>query len=168
MTPFLLSQIFAFFGICTDIASWQFRSRRSILITLTCSTVLFGLHFYFLGQMYAALVSVIVVIRYLFTIHTTHKGVMVFFLCIAIGLYYFVGEYTIFSFLALLAVIFATIAGFQKQDKYLRLIGMASTMCWLTHNILLLTPIGIVAEVVMLSSNLLGYIRFYILTNRGR
>ena len=161
MTPFLLSQIFATLGICSDFVSWQFRTKKAILITLICSSILFGLHFYFLEQYFAAIIQIVVVLRYTCAIFTRNIAVVIFFLAIIIGIFIYVGTYGVLPFLALWGSLLGTFSSFAKNDKQMRLYGMIGTFCWLVHNAILLSPMGIIGESVMLGSNMIGYWRYY-------
>lgn len=86
---------------------------------------------------------------------------MGFFVCSAIII-------TAFSFEGLLSLlscggtIFGTVAAFCKEDKLLRQLMLVSTSLWLTHNYIAGSPGAVVMEFLFISSNLVGYYRFYI------
>lgn len=64
--------------------------------------------------------------------------------------------------LAVTAMLFGTIAAFSADDKRLRHFMMIASLFIITHNIIILTPLGIFVEVFFLISNLLAYWRFYL------
>jgi hypothetical protein len=59
----------------------------------------------------------------------------------------------------------ATFAVFQPNEKLLRQIMMIATICVITLNVVIFTPVGIVTETFFLGSNALSYWRFYIKNN---
>jgi hypothetical protein len=64
--------------------------------------------------------------------------------------------------------IFGTMASFCKDDKRLRQLMLIGTILWTVHNILAGSPMAVLMELIFISSNLIGYFRFYILPKRQR
>ncbi len=67
------------------------------------------------------------------------------------------------SLLAGTAGITGTVAAFNNNDKRLRQIMFVTTSLWILHNILAGSPGAVAVELVFLSSNVIGYFRYYIL-----
>ena len=120
-TPFIISQIFALLGICTDIASWQFKRREYVLGFLVGSALLYGIHFYLLGAHYSAWVTGRVAVRLSMAIFYPRDHLMYVFFVLNFVLFFVLREFTLVAFVALVSATLATIASFRKHDKYLRL-----------------------------------------------
>ena len=65
------------------------------------------------------------------------------------------------AFVALLASVLGAVASFQSSDRLVRLTIMAGTSTWVIHNSFAGSPVGALMECAFLSSNLLGYWRYY-------
>lgn len=161
MTPFVLSQLLISVAIVSDIISFQFKEKRHILSCLIVSCTMISLHFLCLGHHTAALLGLVVACRFIVCIFTSKLRVMLFFIGISLLVTYF--SYQGFlSILGCTGAIFGTIASFSKEDKRLRQIMMIGTSCWLVHNYLAGSPGAVIMEILFLSSNLVGYYRYYI------
>ena len=74
---------------------------------------------------------------------------------------------TIFTYNGLVSVIscfgslFQTAAAFNKDDKRLRQLMVIGTTFWLIHNYLVGSPTAVIMETLFISSNLIGYYRYY-------
>ena len=81
----------------------------------------------------------------------------------------FIGTYFTYKapvdLLALIANIFYNVAAFQDNDKGLRWITMCGTVFFITYNYLIFSPAMIMLESIFLSSNIVGYCRFYLKPN---
>jgi hypothetical protein len=160
MSAFLLSQILATIAFGLGLASSQFRQRRSILLCLVLGTAFNASHFLLLQRPGPAALMVLIGTRYLSSLLTTRRWVMYLFL--ALSATAFVTTYqSPVSLLALLAVCFGTWGTFHPDDRVLRRFIILGNSCWLLHNLLVWTPVGVVMEASFLSSNLIGYWRFY-------
>lgn len=65
------------------------------------------------------------------------------------------------SGLALLATLIQTFASFQPRDMLLRLFMVFGTALWISHNLLVGSPMAVLMECLFLLSNLVGLWRFY-------
>ena len=52
-------------------------------------------------------------------------------------------------------------AAFQEDDRRLRQLMIVGTSFWLLHNYLIGSPTAVLMEVLFISSNLVGYYRYY-------
>ncbi len=66
------------------------------------------------------------------------------------------------SLLSCIGSCLQTKAAFSQQDKALRFWMIIGTSFWLTHNALAQSPTAVLMEALFISSNLMGYYRFYI------
>lgn len=165
MSPFLVSQILVAIAICFDVLSFQFKDRKQIVACLACSCTLIATHFVLLNQLTAAILMGIATIRYITSIFTTSKKSMVFF---ALGTV----VSTTLTFGGLISLIsctgslLQTTAAFCENDKRLREIMIAGTCFWMVHNILAQSPVAVAMELLFISSNGVGYYRYYIRPQR--
>jgi hypothetical protein len=61
---------------------------------------------------------------------------------------------------------FGTVASFCKDDKRLRQLMLVGTSLWIVHNYLAGSPGAVLMEAIFIASNLVGYVRYYILPQK--
>lgn len=159
-SPFFLSQMLVVVAIGFDLLSFQFKERRRIILCLIVSCLLIAAQFGLLGHRTAMGLALLAAVRFIASYHTTAKTVMAVFIAAAVAVAALTYNGTL-SVLACIGAIFGTIASFCKEDKQLRLNMLAATSMWLAHNCLAGAPVAVLMEALFLSSNLLGYYRFY-------
>lgn len=157
---FWLSQLFVIFGLSCDLLSFQFKERWKILLMLLFASIFWGIHFYLLGVMTASVIAFFSSIRFLVQIYSTDKRFLYFFLAVNIIILGILYAHW-YDVLAFIGSSFFVVGGFQKSDKRLRWLLMLGNSFWIVHNVVIFTPVGIVAESLFLLSNIVGYWRFY-------
>jgi len=160
MTPFLLSQILAGVAFGLGLLSSQFRQRRSILLCLVLGTAFNASHFLLLQRPGPAALIALIGTRYLTSLYTTDRRAMYLFLVLSAAAFATTYQSPV-SLLALLAVCCGTWGTFHPDDRVLRRFIILGNTCWLLHNLLVWTPVGVLMEASFLGSNLIGYWRFY-------
>lgn len=165
MSVFIISQLLILIAISFDLASFQFKKRKQIVSCLCVAGTLIFSHFILLEQWTAAGLMAVATIRYFVSIFTTSKKVMLAFLLCSLIVFIFTFMGTI-SILCFTGSVFQTIASFCKNDKKLRLLMIIGTSFWLLHNVLINSPVAVVMEALFISSNLIGYYRFYVVPAR--
>jgi hypothetical protein len=167
MSLFALSQILVGIAIFFDILSFQFKERGRIVGCLLVSCTLISIHFMLLDHWTAACLGLLAATRFAASLLSTSKKVMAVFIAATVLL-------TALSYSGLLSLlsssgsIFGTMASFCKDDKRLRQLMLIGTILWTVHNILAGSPMAVLMELIFISSNLIGYFRFYILPKRQR
>jgi len=164
INAFWISQGLIAIALVFDITSYQLKQRQYILSCFTVSTILIGIHLYLLGETTAAALIGVAAVRFLVSIFTTNQKLMYGFLTLSGVIAYMLYSGPL-DLLALICSVIFTIASFRKTDKALRQTMMCGTSLWIIYNVLIFSPAAIVLETFFLSSNLVGYYRFYI---RGR
>ncbi len=160
LSPFLLSQLLATVSFGLGLASYQFKTRRKILLCMVASNFFNASHFFLLARPGPAALLLVTGIRYSVATVTTNRKVMVLFLLVTIGV--FLGSATnLLSLLPCIGTLIATFGSFQTDDRRLRLILMVGNAMWTVHNILAGTPVGAIMEGSFLTSNIVGYWRYY-------
>lgn len=161
LSPFYLSQLLVGIAICFDLLSFQCKHRRQIIACLIVSCLLVAAHFAILEYWTAAGLGLLAALRFLASFLTTSKKMMAIFLCASIVLAA-ATFHGLLSILSCLGSIFGTIGSFCREDKRLRQLLFIATSLWLVHNCLAGTPTAVLMEALFLSSNLVGYYRYYI------
>jgi hypothetical protein len=161
MSDFLLSQILIGIAICTDTLSFQFKERKKIVACLLISCTLISSHFMLLGHWTAACLGLLAAVRFTTSMFSTSKKIMGLFIIatVVISIFTYAGILTV---LGCAGGIFGTIASFCKEDKMLRQLMLVGTSLWIVHNFLAGSPGAVLMEAIFISSNLVGYFRFYV------
>ena len=160
MSYFVISQILVGCALITDVASFQFKQRKYVLGCLVGSCCLIAIHFLLLNRYTAATIVTVTGVRFLTSIFTQRRSVMWAFYLANLGCFVVTYESWI-SCLPFVAAQLSTWAGFQSSDKTLRIVFASSTCLWITHNIIVWTPVGVLLEILFLASNIIGLYRHY-------
>ena len=161
MTYFAISQVLIGLAFICDIASFQFRSRRAILVCLVASTVVTAIHFFFLGNQSAGFLMLLASARFSVASFSKRPEWMWFFFLVAVLTLFKTCEAPV-NIVAFLASMLASFASFRPTDKELRRWMMLATSTWATHNVLIGSPAAVLLELFFLGSNIVGYWRFYL------
>lgn len=161
MSDFLLSQILIGIAICTDTISFQFKDRNKIVACLLISCTLISAHFMLLGHWTATCLALVAALRFATSLFSTSKKLMALFIIatIVVSIVTYQGLLTI---IGCSGALFGTVASFCKEDKLLRQLMLIGTILWIVHNFLAGSPGAVLMEAIFISSNLVGYFRFYI------
>ena len=161
MNAFLLSQILAAIAFACGVISFQCKRRRSILFWLSGSAMVNSCHFFVLDRPAPGTLLLILSIRSLAAAFSVNRRLMYLFLSLVL-VGFFLSYKNPLSFLALCATVLATYGSFQKTDQRVRVILMICAAIWTVHNALAKTPVAALMEATFLTSNLVGYWRFYL------
>jgi Bacterial inner membrane protein len=165
MSPFILSQILVGIAIVFDILSFQFKERTKIVACLLVSCTFIATHFMILGHWTAVCLGILAALRFATSLFSTSKKVMLLFVAATIVL-------TAVSYNGLLSLLagsggcFGTVASFCKDDKRLRQLMLVGTSLWIVHNYLAGSPGAVLMEAIFIASNVVGYVRYYILPKK--
>ena len=161
MSVFFISQVLVWIAILFDLMSFQFKERKKIVACLFAAGVLISSHFILLEQWTAASLMVIATTRYLISIFSTSPKLKWLF-CGSSIVATTVTFSGLVSIISCLGSLFQTVAAFNKEDKRLRELMIVGTSFWLLHNYLIGSPTAVLMEVLFISSNLIGYYRYYV------
>lgn len=160
MSAFFLSQILAALAFAFGMASFQFRGKRGILLSMVACNAVNAAHFYLLGRPAPAALMLVTGARFTAASFTTDRRVMLFFLMCTAGAFLATAQNTL-SLVACSGSLVATYGSFQAHERRLRLILMVGNSLWIAHNVLAATPVGALMEVAFLASNIVGYRRHH-------
>lgn len=160
MTPFILSQILVAVAIGFDLMSFQFKDRKKIVMCLFFAGLFISSHFMLLEQYTAASLMIIATIRYLVSAFSTSDKLKYVF-CTGAIISSVVTYSGVISIISCVASVFQTVAAFSKNDRRLREYMIVGTTFWLIHNYVIGSPTAVLMEVLFITSNLVGYYRYY-------
>lgn len=157
------AQLIGFVAVCFSFAIFQFNNRKKMLHISMCGQILYAIHFALLGAFTGSLMNVIGSARsYLFAkVDTDKKPIALFygFVLMYLVALFFTWKGPI-SILPVIGMISGTVAFWQTNPRHIRMIGLISPPLWFTYNFISGSYPGMLAEIVLLSSNLLGIYRF--------
>lgn len=160
LSLFIWSQILAGIGMGISVASAQIKNPKTMRVMFFMSALFRGTHFLFLGVPQAGIVTFITGSRWLSSVFTNKKWVMVFFIIVIFVAGWF-NHAGIISALPVIAGVLGTLAAFNEDDRYMRIYLIIAMILWIIHNIVVFTPVGIVSSTFFLISMMIGYERFY-------
>jgi len=165
MSANLLAQTLAAFALLLDVAAFQFRDRRLIIGCMLAASALLAAHFAVLGQTATAMLVCVSVLRYCVSLVTTSRVWMVVCMFAAAGALLF-DSFHLVTTLALVGSVVVTWAVFQQSDYRMRVTMIFGVALWVVHNVLIWSPLAALIEFLFLSSNLVGFWRFYLRPKR--
>jgi hypothetical protein len=160
VTPFLWSQVVASGAFACGLISYQCRHRRAVLVWLSLLAILYAGHYFLLDRLTPAVLMLLTTGRYITAAFTQHRLVLWFFLAAAVATLAWTWSGPL-SLLALAGASLGTLGSFQSSDRRMRQWFMATNCCWLSYNLLAHSPVATLMEVMFLTSNIIGYRRFY-------
>ncbi|GHF01408.1 YgjV family protein [Thalassotalea profundi] len=162
MPDFILSQILVTVTLIIECCAMQLKNKNYILAALSVSCFFNGLHYLLLEQPTAGYIFLFSSIRFLISIKWKFQWISIVALCVSLIIT--ISTYTgLLSMVGFVATVFITVGSFSNNDKFLRLMMILGGSLWLLHNFLLWTPVGILVEVIFVSSSFIGYYRYYII-----
>jgi hypothetical protein len=159
----IITQIIGFLALALALLVFQVNKRRTMLQLQLYSCVLYVIHFFLLGAFTGAALNVVGGARsYVFDVYKNHKYARVFpavfiLLFSTAALITWEGYY---SLLPVAASIGGTLAFWQNNPKTIRIISLISPPLWLAYNIVVGSYAGIINEVFLFGSTIVGIIRF--------
>jgi hypothetical protein len=163
MSANLLAQLFGFAGLTLSLFIFQINKRKGMLRISVAASSLYAIQYILLGAFTGAAMNVVGGARgyayYRVTPSRKHRWVLLSFMGLAaIGaLLTWQGPV---SLLALLGSISGTFSVWHKNPTYIRRWALLAPPLWFTYNFISGSYPGMISEVIMLFSNLLGEYRF--------
>ncbi|MBT7903075.1 YgjV family protein [Candidatus Woesearchaeota archaeon] len=158
---FVISQILMFIAMGFDFLSLQYKKREYTFLCLIISASLISAHYFLLNKIAAGVIVFISVLRFMTCYFTTNKKFLFIFIGLnTISLFFTYSE--IYDLIIYIGLIVFIVGNFQKDNKLMRKLMMVGTSIILIYNIIIFTPLGVIAELAFLLSNFIGYYRHYI------
>ncbi len=158
-----LGQIIGFVAMAIIVVSYQQKSHKNILTLQMISGLLFTVHYLMLGAYTGAVMNLLGAFRSLVYSNRRKKwassvlwptGFSVAFLISGILTWE-----NIFSVFPLIAMLMSSIVLWIEQPKINRMLSLPTSGCWLIYNIKTLSYPGIITEIFVLSSIIIGILR---------
>lgn len=136
---------FAGIAYASDLVSYQFQRRQSVLICLTFLTIFNSCHFFLLELVGPAVLMLLTGTQYVTAIFSQDRRWMLLLLLFSVGavLLTYSGP---LSLLPWCGVVMDTFGSFQTSDRIMRLSFIACNSIWLLHNLLAWTPVAALME----------------------
>ena len=161
MSDFVLSQILIGVAFCFDLASFQFRDKNKVLVSLACASVFIALHFWLLQAHTAAVITFIAALRFL-TATVTRSTLLMFVylgLILCSALFTYAGVLTI---LVTVSSCVSTWGAFRASDRRFRQLMMITATIMIVHIMAQRRCPFVLLQLFFLGSNLAGYYRYYV------
>jgi hypothetical protein len=150
-----------FLAMGTDFLSLQYKKRAQTFLCLIISACLISTHYFLLHKLAAGVIVSISVLRFITCYFTTDKKYLFIFIGLnTISLFFTYTE--IYDLVIYAALVIFIIGNFQEDNKLMRKIMMVGTSVAILYNVIILSPMGIIAESSFLISNFIGYYRHYL------
>jgi len=160
----LIGQVLGFLAMGTAIISYQFRSRKIVVLVLTLSSVFWCLHFFALSSFSGLAMNGVNVVRGLCYAEkgkakwASHKALPFIFALIIIGLCIWTWE-GINTLLPLSGMLVSTYSNWQTDSRKLKLLSIPSSLVWGVYDFLAHSVAGTLNEVFVLCSIALFFLR---------
>ena len=163
MSTHLLAQFFGFVGLALALSIYQVNKRKNMLRINIAAASLYTIQYVLLGAYTGAALNVIGGTRnytfYKVSPNKKHYWVFYIFIFISVAGTVLTWQGPI-SILALLGSVCGTFSIWQKKPKYIRRWALLSPPLWFTYNLISGSYPGMLGEIIMLTSNLIGEYRF--------
>lgn len=158
-----IGQIIGFVAMAIIVASYQQKSHKNILTFQMVSGLLFTVHYIMLGAYTGAVMNLLGAVRSLVYSNRGKKwsSSILWPICFSIA-FLISGILTwdnVFSVFPLIAMLMSSVVLWIEQPKINRILSLPTSSCWLIYNIKTLSYPGIITEIFVLSSIIIGIIR---------
>ena len=169
-TTYILSQVFIIINYIFLMATYQFKSRKAILIFNFGAIIATGLSYVFLSAWSGlAMVMVAIVRNIIFMIDEkkngksdkiTKKDIVILIILYIISLVSAIFTYDGFlSLMSVFATMLYTYSVWQKKTSIYKVLGIPVGIIWIIYNIYIFSVFGIILECLLLISAIIGLIR---------
>lgn len=167
MSAFVLSQIAVAGAVVCNLLSFQFKRRETVVSLLSASTFFVALQFYFLDLSAALFLTLYALGYFLVSIFTTDRRLMWLFMVGGFVIFFYTYESWLdyFPLFSTVITLWSIYNDNQKQMRQLQMVGATSRTIFYT---IIFSPVGILLELTLLSSNISAYWRFYLRTAKPK
>ena len=169
----LTAQIIGIFAMVANVAAYQFKNRRNVILCQLVGSVLFAVNMFMLDALMGGLLNIVGIMRAIVYINKDRLKIPVklvngIFMALYLSSYILVfaafgKEPTSFNLLIeilpLIGMGAMTVGLSMKDSKAIRVCGFINSPCWLIYNSLVFSLGGILCEVFGIVSVVSAYIR---------
>ena len=167
---YVLSQVFIIINYIFLVMTYQSKSRKNILSYNFLALIATGVSYIFLSA-YSGLAMVVVAIirNIIFIIDEKKNGksnknrkkdyvilIILYVISIISAIFTYNG---ILSMMSVVATMLYTYSVWQKNTKVYKALGIPIGVLWIVYNVYIFSIFGIILEVVLAISSIIGYIR---------
>ena len=165
---YVVSQVFVVLMYVSLCSTYFLKSRSKIIVIDIIGHLFQMISFILLSGFTGVAMNVVYTIRdiYLYIANKKENDedrrikdaiflTFLFVIIIASSIYTYNGVYSLFS---VFATVFSTIAIWQKNTRIYKLLGIPSSVCWLSYHVYIQSILAIILESILLISILIGYI----------
>ncbi len=136
---FIIAQIFGFMAMTVAVSMYQFNKHRKVMILMFACSMLWCCHYTFLGLFTPVAMNFLggvknLVFSFKEKAQTESKTIPIIFLILSIVSTALTWA-NWWSILPMIASVFAVVAQWQTNVKYLRLLTIPVCVCWFIYNI---------------------------------
>lgn len=157
-------QAIGFFGLFFTIISFQSNQGKKILYFQVISASFFFIHFLLLGAITGSIMNVLSIIRnYIFYCREkkwANKPIWLYIFILAFMFATLLTWESSYSILPMIGMITSTIGLWMKNPTYIRLVLLLSPPCWFVYNFISGSIPGMIGDLSILVSIIVGFIRF--------
>ena len=169
----LTAQIIGIFAMVANIAAYQFKNKRNVILCQLAGSVLFAVNMFMLDALMGGLLNIVGIVRAIVYINKDRLKIPIkivngIFMALYLASYILVfavfgKEQTAFNllveFLPLIGMGAITVGLSMKDSKAIRVCGFINSPCWLIYNSLVFSLGGILCEALGIVSIVTAYIR---------
>ena len=159
----MVAQIVGFVAVIISVTIFQFNKRTTMLRLGAVAAFIYSLHFLMLQAYTGSAMNLIGGFRsYIFfkvKPDKRHRWILILFIAIASVSTYLTWQGSV-SLLPFIASSLGGIALWHKKPKHIRRWALIVPPIWFTYNLLVVSYPGMVIEIIMFTSNLIGEYRF--------
>ena len=164
-TFYIISQIFAIVSVILDLIAIQRRRKATLLNVSVVSAFCAFLHYAFLGAWAGIVSKIITIVRNAIAAgETSHRRQSPKLLpVIFVGLYIVAGFFTFESACSLLPILapsIYTIAIYTTNVTKIRYVAVLADSIWLVYNISIFSIAGMIAQVLLITNDLIAIWRY--------
>lgn len=162
---YIVAQVIGVIALTMAIISFQQNSRKRILIFQLLSGTIFAAHFLLLGAYTGSALNALSVVRNLIFFQKSnkkwaaHNGWLILFILLSVAVGIFTWE-SIFSLFPILGMVLGSVSFWVDNPKYVRALSFPVSPLWITYNIATHSYAGIITEIFVMSSIIIGMLRF--------
>ncbi len=162
-----LIQLIGYIGLLCAVIAFQCKKHKNVMIFRTLNEMLFAVQYVFLGSYTGCVMNIIGSVRNMTFAKQVEKGkstrkfqIIFSFLFFALGMCTYNG---FVSILVIIAKVVTTFAYSLKNTRYIRLLTIPTSTCWLIYNFYTNSTAGILCEAFTLISIISAIIRIDII-----
>lgn len=168
---FIIAQLVGFIALAFSITVFQKNKRRLMLLLQMSSAFLFAIHFALLGAWTGSAMNFVNTLRsYIFANkgnkYWANNKVWVLVFILLFSIFTLITWQGWISLLPLIAMISGTIAFWLDNPRHIRLLSLISPPAWFIYNLTFNSYPGMIIEVLLFLSIIIGIFRFDIIAQK--